>query len=200
MLLLGLQRLDEGEILYDGIALETLNYRTVRNQIGVVLQDAALFSGSIRRNIAGHDPDLALEAVVEAAMLAGIHDEVLAMPMGYETVIAEGGLDLAGGQRQRLALARALAHRPPILLLDEATSHLDGWTESIVDQNLSALRCTRIVIAHRQSTFVNADLILVLDEGVIVERGVHEELLALGGAYASLLRDQEVALGWATTS
>jgi ABC-type bacteriocin/lantibiotic exporter with double-glycine peptidase domain len=200
MLLLGLHELDQGEILYDGISLSSLNYRTLRNQIGVVLQDASLFSGSIRRNIAAHDPDLPLNAVVEAAILAGIHDEILAMPMGYETVIAEGGLDLAGGQRQRLALARALAHRPPILLLDEATSHLDALTESIVDQNLSNLRCTRVVIAHRQSTFRNADLILVLNEGVIVEHGVHEELLALGGTYASFIRDQEVALGWEITS
>ena len=121
--------------------------------------------------------------------------------MGYETVIAEGGVDLAGGQRQRLAIARALAHRPAILLLDEATSHLDAITESIVDQNLSDLNCTRIVIAHRLSTVRNADLILVLDNGVIVERGTHEHLLALGGVYAALVRDQEATpaddgVGW----
>jgi ABC-type bacteriocin/lantibiotic exporter with double-glycine peptidase domain len=116
--------------------------------------------------------------------------------MGYNTVIAEGGGDLAGGQRQRLAIARALAHRPTFLLLDEATSHLDALTESIVDQNLSELECTRIVIAHRLSTVRNAGLILVLDEGVIVERGVHKDLLALGGAYATLVHDQETTLGW----
>jgi len=196
MLLLGLYPLGEGEILYDGLPLRNLNFRTLRSQIGVVLQEPSLFSGSIRNNIASHDPGLSLEQIAEAARLAAIHDEILSMPMGYDTAIAEGGADLAGGQRQRLAIARALAHRPPILLLDEATSHLDAVTESIVDQNLSDLQCTRIVIAHRPSTFRNADLILVLDEGVIVERGVHKDLLALGGAYATLVHDQKATLGW----
>ena len=194
MLLLGLYPVDEGVILYDGIPLPHLNYRTLRSQFGVVLQETALFSGSIRRNIASHDPDLSLEQISEAARLAAIHEEISRLPMAYETVIAEGGVDLAGGQRQRLAIARALAHQPAILLLDEATSHLDAITESIVDQNLSDLKCTRIVIAHRLSTIRNADLILVLNRGVIVERGMHDELLALGGIYAELVRDQEATL------
>jgi HlyB family type I secretion system ABC transporter len=196
MLLLGLYPLDEGKVLYDGLPLRYLNYRSLRSQFGVVLQEPSLFSGSIRRNIAAHDPELSQERIRNAARLAAIDAEILAMPMGYDTVIAEGGLDLAGGQRQRLAIARALAHRPTFLLLDEATSHLDALTESIIDQNLSELECTRIVIAHRLSTVRNADLILVLDEGVIVERGVHEELLALGGAYATLVHDQEATLDW----
>jgi ATP-binding cassette subfamily B protein len=196
MLLLGLYPLEEGKILYDRLPLRHLNYRTLRSQFGVVLQEPSLFSGSIRRNIAAHDPHLSLEKIIEAAQVAAIHDEIVNMSLGYDTVIAEGGVDLAGGQRQRLAIARAVAHRPTFLLLDEATSHLDALTESIVDQNLSELKCTRIVIAHRLSTVRNADLILVLDEGVIVERGVHEELLALGGAYAALVHDQETTLGW----
>jgi len=200
MLLLGLYPLAEGKILYDDLLLRHLNYRTVRSQFGVVLQEPSLFSGSIRRNIAFNDPNLSLEQISRAAQLAAIHDEIISMPMGYDTVIAEGGVDLAGGQRQRLAIARALAHRPTFLLLDEATSHLDALTESTVDQKLSELECTRIVIAHRLSTVRNADLILVLDEGVIVERGVHEELLALGGAYATLVRDQKATLEWDVAS
>jgi ABC-type bacteriocin/lantibiotic exporter with double-glycine peptidase domain len=196
MLLLGLYPLDEGKVLYDGLPLRVLNYRSLRSQFGVVLQEPSLFSGTIRRNIAAHDPELSLEQIRAAARLAAIDAEIMAMPMGYDTVIAEGGLDLAGGQRQRLAIARALAHRPTFLLLDEATSHLDALTEGSIDQNLSELECTRIVIAHRLSTVRNADLILVLDEGVIVERGVHEELLALGGAYATLVHDQEATLDW----
>ncbi len=196
MLLLGMYPLDQGKILYDGLLLRHLDYRTLRSQFGVVLQEPYLFSGSIRRNIAAADPYLSLDQISQAAQLAAIHDEIVSLPMGYDTVIAEGGIDLAGGQRQRLVIARALAHRPTFLILDEATSHLDVLTESIVDRNLSQLDCTRIVIAHRLSTIRNADLILVLDEGVIVERGEHEQLLALGGAYATLVHDQEATLGW----
>jgi ABC-type bacteriocin/lantibiotic exporters, contain an N-terminal double-glycine peptidase domain len=189
-LLLGLYTPSEGEIFYDGIPLQGLNYRTLRSQFGVVLQESFLFSGSIRQNIAFNDPSLSLEQVMEAARLAHIHDEVMQMPMGYETLLSEGGASLSGGQRQRLALARALAHRPAVLVLDEATSHLDIVTERLVDQSLSGLACTRIVIAHRLGTIRNADLIVVLDQGTIVEQGSHEELLAQQGYYAALIHNQ----------
>ena len=190
MLLLGLYTPIEGEIVYDGSPLHCLNYRALRSQIGVVLQDPFLFSGSIRQNIAFGNPDLGMAKIVEAARLAAIHDEIAAMPMGYETRIAEGGSGLSGGQRQRLSLARALSHQPAILLLDEATSHLDVVTENIVEQNLAQLDCTRIVIAHRLSTVHNADHIFVLEGGTVAELGSHQELVARDGYYAALVLSQ----------
>jgi len=192
-LLLALYLADEGEILYDGKLLQNMNYRALRSQIGVVLQEPFLFSGSIRENIAFAEPSLSFDRIVEAAQIAGIHDEIDQMPMKYETRIAEGGTGLSGGQRQRLALARALVRRPTILLLDEATSHLDMLTESLIDDNLSRLTCTRIVIAHRLSTVRNSEQILVFEAGTIVESGSHEFLLALGGHYANLVRSQMVS-------
>ncbi|HEY0735249.1 MAG TPA: peptidase domain-containing ABC transporter [Herpetosiphonaceae bacterium] len=197
MLLIGLYPPTAGEILYDGLPLQRLNYRSLRNQFGVVLQDSFIFSGSIRQNIAFNDPGLDLEGVIVAARCAAIHDEIMAMPMRYETLVTESGTGLSGGQRQRLAIARALAHHPAVLVLDEATSHLDVLTETQVDRYLSALRCTRIVVAHRLSTICNADLILVLDQGTIVEHGTHAELLARGGFYATLVHGQQT--GAATT-
>ncbi|MGB0384361.1 MAG: peptidase domain-containing ABC transporter [Ardenticatenaceae bacterium] len=189
-MLLGLYKPTSGDIRYDGTRLEELNYRSLRSQFGAVLQESFLFSGSIRENIAFNAPDASYEQIVEAAQQAAIHDDIMQMPMQYETLVAEGGSALSGGQRQRLSIARALAPQPAILLLDEATSHLDVVTERTVDENLSALASTRIVIAHRLSTIRNANLILMLHEGQIVERGTHEQLLALGGQYATLVHSQ----------
>jgi ABC-type bacteriocin/lantibiotic exporter with double-glycine peptidase domain len=192
-LLLGFYKPEAGEIYYDGRPYTCLDVREMRRQFGVVLQEPALFSGSIRDNIAFHDLELPLDRVMEAARTAQIHDDIARLPMRYETVLIEGGASLSGGQRQRIAIARALVHRPAVLLLDEATSHLDVVTESALEENLSRLGCTRIAIAHRLSTIADADMILVLDGGTIVERGTHEELLARNGYYAEMIASPAAA-------
>src|SRR5919198_4084426 len=189
-LLLGLYRPESGRILYDGIDLAELEARSVRTQLGIVTQRPYLFGTSIRENIALTDPSLHLDAVVRAAKLACIDDDIAAMRRAYETIMVDGGASLSGGQRQRVALARALAHSPSILLLDEATSELDALTERVVYNNIAGLGCTRIVIAHRLSTIAGADLIIVMEGGRIVERGTHEELLELRGRYHELVASQ----------
>ncbi|WP_437908531.1 peptidase domain-containing ABC transporter [Sorangium sp. So ce327] len=192
-LLLGLYVPSSGRVLYDGANLRELELRSVRRQLGIVSQRPYLFGTSIRDNIAFSDPDLPFEAVQRAAERAQIHDEIAEMPMGYETLLLDGGGSLSGGQRQRVALARALVREPAILLLDEATSALDAITERKVQEQLASLRCTRIVIAHRLSTIRDADVILVMDQGRLVERGTHAELLAQQGLYAELIAGQLAA-------
>jgi ABC-type methionine transport system ATPase subunit len=189
-LLLGLYLPTSGRILFDGRELTELDFRSLRGQIGIVTQRPYLFGATIRQNIALSNPAMPHQAVVDAAKLACIHDEIVAMPMGYDTPLVDAGASLSGGQQQRIALARALAHRPTVLLLDEATSDLDAVTERMVHRNLRALGCTRIVIAHRLSTIVDADTILVLDQGKIVEHGKHDELVRRDGHYARLVRHQ----------
>lgn len=189
-LLLGLYLPSSGRVLYDGKDLSGLDLRSVRSQFGIVLQEPFLFSATLRENISLGDPYLPQEAIVEAARLARIHEEILAMPMQYDTLLTDRGSSLSGGQRQRLALARALVRKPAVLLLDEATSALDAVTEAQVQSALATLPCTRIVIAHRLSTIMDADLILVMEDGRLVESGTHEQLLALNGAYAQLVLRQ----------
>jgi ATP-binding cassette subfamily B protein len=191
-LLLGLYSPSSGRVLLDGIDLATLQPRSVRSQIGVVTQDPYIFGLSIRDNLVLGDPTLPLDRLEAAAELAGVAEDIHAMPMGWDTLLIDGGASLSGGQRQRLALARALAPQPRILLLDEATSNLDTVTEAQVHANIARLRCTVIVIAHRLATVIDADRIVVMDAGRVVEVGCHRDLLAAGGHYARLVAGQLV--------
>jgi ATP-binding cassette, subfamily B, bacterial len=189
-LLLGLYEPVAGRVLYEGHDLADLDARSVRNQVGIVTQNAYVFGSTIRDNIALSDPAIPLEDVHQAARLACIHDDIAAMPLGYDTLLVDAGASLSGGQRQRIAIARALVGRPSIVLLDEATSALDAITERQIYENLARLGCTVVVIAHRLSTVSRADVIAVMDGGRIVEVGSHAELLERGGHYAALVGAQ----------
>lgn len=195
-LLLGLYPVTDGRILVDGYDLSTLSMQSLRQQVGVVDQDTFLFGGTIRENISLGHPSLSLAAVTEAATLAGADDFIRKLPMGYETQIGEGGGMLSGGQRQRIAIARALLGNPKLLILDEATSHLDVESERIIQQNLDRILKDRttLVIAHRLSTIRNADLILVLDGGILVEAGSHADLMVQRGHYYYLTQQQLATL------
>ena len=190
MLLTGLIRPTSGRVLYDGIDLEGLELTSVRRQLGIVLQQPILFAESIRNNIALGDEGLPLQRIAEAAKRARIHEFIETLPLGYDTPLADGGASLSGGQRQRIALARALVRNPSILLLDEATSHLDAEAEGEVFEELERMQATRLVIAHRLSTVLRADKILVMESGEIIEHGRHDELVARRGRYADLVHAQ----------
>jgi ATP-binding cassette subfamily B protein len=189
-LIAGLLTPESGRLLYDGRPLEQFPREWLRSRIAYLPQHSYLFGTSIRANIALQDPNLPFERVVEAAKLAEIHDEITQLPMGYETVLADAGASLSGGQRQRIALARALVGRPKVLILDEATSALDAVTEQKIQRNLRDLRATRIVAAHRLSTTRDADRILVLDRGHVVDAGSHDELVSRDGLYRQLVSAQ----------
>ncbi|MGW4640583.1 peptidase domain-containing ABC transporter [Sphaerisporangium sp. NPDC004334] len=186
LLVLGLLRPTAGTVRHGGHDLSDLDVHDLRSRCGAVLQDLNLFNGSIRENLTLGREDATEAEVVRAARIAGLHDDVVAMPMGYGTLVGEAGAALSAGQRQRVALARALVHKPRLLILDEATSHLDPETERRVDAALSGLEVTRIVISHRLSAIRDAHQILVLDRGRVVERGRHEELIAREGTYREL--------------
>jgi len=190
-LIAGLLEPTEGAVELDRIDLRTVDYRTARRHIGFVLQESHLFDDTIARNIAfGEEPDPA--AVQWAAKVASMHEFVERLPLGYETRIGDSGLRLSGGQAQRIAIARAVYRRPAVLLLDEASSSLDAESERAVKQNLAELMGgrTSFVIAHRLSTVRDADLIVVLDRGRIVERGTHRELMERQGLYYYLVGQQ----------
>ncbi len=191
-MLLGFEHPETGAILLDGRALEGLDLERVRRQMGVVMQGGKLFPGTLLYNILGGHLTMPSEAAWAAAEKVGLADDIRAMPMGMETVISDNGGALSGGQVQRVLLARAIVASPRILLLDEATSALDNRTQSTVTSSLDRLNVTRIVIAHRLSTVVNADSIVVLDKGRVVETGTYDELMELGGLFHDLATRQLV--------
>ncbi|GAA1161587.1 peptidase domain-containing ABC transporter [Ornithinicoccus hortensis] len=188
--LTGLLPPTSGNVSMDGHPLQSLDLEWLRSQCGVVTQSPSLLSGDIRANITLADPEATDEDVVLAASLACLHDDIVAMPLGYSTPLGDEGVGLSGGQLQRLALARALVHRPRILVLDEATSHLDARTEQQVFGRLRDLACTQVIVAHRLSTVRDADQIVVLHHGEVVDTGTHEELVRRCPHYADLVAHQ----------
>ena len=174
-----------------------MTQRSLRQQVGVVQQDVFLFADSILNNIRCGRPDATEEEVVRAAKLAEIYDDIAAMPDGFDTYVGERGTLLSGGQKQRISIARIFLKNPPVLILDEATSALDSVTEAKLQQTFEKLSQgrTTIIIAHRLSTVRNADRIAVIENGRVAELGSHHELMEKNGAYAQLVRTQELQHG-----
>jgi ATP-binding cassette subfamily B protein len=190
--LAGLIEPTRGTITYDGVDLRKLDYRELRRKVGFVLQEPYLFDDTIARNIAFGDESPDMQRVERAARIANAHDFIDRLPLGYDTRIGETGILLSGGQRQRVAIARALYFDPPVLIFDEATSSLDTESERAVQENMGQLLAQRssFVIAHRLSTIRDADMIVVLEKGKLVERGSHDELMRRRGIYYYLVSQQ----------
>ena len=191
-LLLGFETPQKGAVYYDGRDLASLDLKSLRRNIGVVMQNGKLFQGDIFSNITISAPWLTMDEAWEAAEMSGIADDIRRMPMGMHTLISEGSGGISGGQRQRLMIARAIAPKPRILMFDEATSALDNLTQKKVSDSLENLKCTRIVIAHRLSTIKQCDRIIVLDKGKIMEDGTYDELISRNGFFAELVARQRL--------
>ena len=181
--------IESGEILIDGIDIRNIKLKSLREHIGIVQQDVYMFSGTIKENIAYGNPSATIEEIIAAAKASGADDFINKLQKGYETFVGERGVKLSGGQKQRISIARVFLKNPPILILDEATSALDNESERLVQKSLDSLSVgrTSIIIAHRLSTIRSADEIIVLDSEGIAERGTHEELIAKGGIYYTML-------------
>jgi ATP-binding cassette subfamily C protein len=190
-LICGLYQPWSGEILFDGTPRKQISRSVLTSSLAMVEQDIFLFGGTVRENLTLWDSTVAPADLVKACQDAAIHDTILSLPGGYEAKLIEGGMNLSGGQRQRLEIARAMVRNPAVLVLDEATSSLDAQTELIIDRNLRRRGCSCVVIAHRLSTIRDCDEIIVLEQGLVVQRGTHEQLWAQGGSYVRLLRSEE---------
>ena len=188
---------NSGKILIDGIDINDVTIESLRSVISPVLQDTFLFNGTIAENIGYAAANASMEEIEEAAKAANIHEDIMAMPDGYETQVGERGLRLSGGQKQRVAIARAILRKSPIIILDEATASVDVETERQIQKAIAGIAGSRtiIAIAHRLSTIRNADQILVIENGVVTESGTHDELLALNGSYARMHRIQSTSIG-----
>jgi ATP-binding cassette subfamily B protein/subfamily B ATP-binding cassette protein MsbA len=185
----------KGAIVLNGTDIREFRLATYRRLLAIVQQDVFLFDGSVRDNIAYGRHDASDEEIEDAARRANAHEFIVRLPEGYETFIGERGVKLSGGQCQRLAIARAVLARPQILILDEATSNLDTESEQLIQASMASLLAgrTTFVIAHRLSTVRRADLILLMEDGRIVERGTHDELMASRGAYYEMVMRQAEA-------